>query len=183
MTLKQTDLDATVSWTADQASQGHGLVVWFDSVLTEGVTLTNRPGAPRLIYRQQFFPWPEPLDVCPGDTVTVTMSARLVGDEYVWRWDTQLKSKNSPNGTKPPFRQSTFFSSDFSLADLRTSASRFQPRLNEEGRVHRRILSLMEGTTSLEAISHELVKDFPGRFKRWQDAFNLVASISRKFGS
>ena len=36
---------------------------------------------------------------------------------------------------------------------------------------------------SLEAISHELVKDFPGRFKRRQDAFNLVASLSRNFGS
>ena len=51
----------------------------------------------------------------PGDTVTVTISARLVGNDYVWRWDTQLVSKNSPNGAKLPFRQSTFFGSDFSL--------------------------------------------------------------------
>jgi protein arginine N-methyltransferase 1 len=181
--LKQTDLDATVSWTVDHASQGHGIVLWFDSMLAEGVTLTNRPGAPRLIYRQLFFPWPSPLEVCPGDTVTVTVSARLVGNDYVWRWDTQLASKNAANGGKPSFRQSNFFGSDFSLAELRTSASRFQPRLNEDGRIQRRILSLMEGTTSLEAISQELVKDFPGRFKRWQDAFNLVSSISRTFGS
>lgn len=183
MTLKQTDLDATVSWTVDHACQGHGIVLWFDSVLAEGVTFTNRPGAPRLIYRQEFFPWPSPLEVCPGDTVTVTVSARLVGNDYVWRWDTQLASKNAADGGKLPFRQSTFFGSDFSLADLRTSASRFQPKLNEDGRIQRRILSLMEGTSSLEAISQELVKDFPGRFKRWQDAFNLVSSVSRNFGS
>ncbi len=182
-TLTQTELDATVSWTADQAAQGHGLVLWFDSILTEGVTLTNRPGAPRLIYRQQFFPWPAPLDVCPGDKVTVRITARLVGDEYVWGWETQLQSQNSSQGTKPRFQQSTFLSSDFSLAELRSSASRFQPKVNEEGQIQRRILSLMEGTTSLKAISHELVKDFPGRFKRWQDAFNVVASVSRKFGS
>ena len=115
--------------------------------------------------------------------MTVTVSARLVGSDYVWRWDTQLTSKNAASGARPPFRQSTFFGSDFSLADLRTSASKFQPKLNEDGRIQRRILSLMEGTTSLEAISQELVKDFPGRFKRWQDAFNLVSSISRSFGS
>ena len=183
MTLKQTDLDATVSWTVERGSQGHGIVLWFDSVLADGVTLTNRPGAPRLIYRQAFVPWPSPLDVCPGDTVSVKVSARLVGNEYVWRWDTQHSSKNADNGAKPPFRQSTFFGSDFSLAELRTSASQFQPKLNEDGRIQRHILSLMEGTTSLEAISHDLVKNFPDRFRRWQDAFNLVSSISRNFGS
>jgi protein arginine N-methyltransferase 1 len=172
-----------VSWTVDRASQGHGIVLWFDSVLADEVTLTNRPGAPRLIYKQAFFPWPGLLDVCPGDTVTVTVSARLVGNEYVWRWDTQLVSQNSPNGGKPPFRQSTFFASDFSRVELRNSATQFQPKLNEAGRINRRILSLMEGTMSLEAISHEVVKDFPSRFKRWQDAFNLVSSISRNFGS
>jgi type I protein arginine methyltransferase len=183
MTLKQADLHATVSWTVEHASQVHGIALWFESVLTDGVTLTNRPGAPRLIYRQAFFPWPEALQVSSGDTVTVTISTRLVGNEYVWRWDTQLMSKNSQNGAKPPFRQSTFLGSDLSLADLRTSASKFQPQLNEDGRIHRRVLSLMEGKMSLEDISHELVKDFPSRFKRRQDAFNLVASISRNFGS
>ena len=82
------------------AAQGHGILLWFDSVLADGITLTNRPGAPRLIYGQAFLPWPEPLEVNPGDTVTVAISARLVGDEYVWRWDTQLVSKNSSNGAK-----------------------------------------------------------------------------------
>ena len=94
-----------------------------------------------------------------------------------------LPAEIAADGGKLPFRQSTFFGSDFSLADLRTSASRFQPKLNEDGRIQRRILSLMEGTSSLEAISQELVKDSPGRFKRWQDAFNLVSSVSRNFGS
>jgi protein arginine N-methyltransferase 1 len=182
-TIKETGLDTTVSWTVDHATQGHGIILWFDSILAGGITLTNRPGAPRLIYRQAFLPWPEPLQVSSGDTVTVTISARLVGNEYIWRWDTRLVSKNSPNGAKPTFRQSTFFGSDLSLAELRTSASQFQPKLNEDGRIHRRILSLMEGQMSLEAISRELVKDFPSRFKRWQDAFNLVSAISRNFGS
>jgi type I protein arginine methyltransferase len=190
-TIKTTNLDATVSWTVDHAlqgretqgngAQGHGIVLWFDSILAEGATLTNRPGAPRLIYRQQFLPWPAPLDVCSGDVVTIKISARLVGDDYVWKWDTDLVSQGS--AAKTSFRQSTFFGSDFSLAELRSSASGFQPKLNEDGRIHRRVLSLMEGNTSLEAIAVELAKDFPGRFKRWQDALNLVASISRAFGS
>ena len=41
----------------------------------------------------------------------------------------------------------------------------------------------MEGQMSLEAISQELVKDFPNRFQRWQDAFNLVSALSRNFGT
>lgn len=181
--IQQRDLDSTVSWTVDQTAQGHGIVLWFDSVLSDGVKLTNRPGAPRLIYRQQFFPWPEPLEVCPGDTVTVTVSARLVGNDYVWRWDTQLTSASAAKEAEPPFRQSTFFATDFSFAELRASGSQLQPQLNENGLVQRRILALMEGNASLESIAHELVKDFPSKFQRWQDAFNLVASISRTFGS
>ncbi len=185
-TIKETGLDTAASWTIDQsaqAAQGHGLVLWFDSILADGISWTNQPGAPRLIYRQALFPWPEPLQVSPGDTVTVAISAKLVGDEYVWRWDTQLLTKNSPNGAKTPFRQSTFFGADLSLPELRASASQFQPKLNEDGRVHRRILSLMEGQMSLEAIAQELVKDFPTRFQRWQDAFNLVSAVSRNFAS
>jgi len=181
-TLKQPDLDATVCWTVADPSQGHGIILWFDSVLAEEVTLTNKPGAPRVIYQQAFFPWPGPQDLCPGDTVTVTVSARLVGNEYVWGWDTELIRKNAPSGAKALFSQSTFWGADLSPMALGTSASRFQPTLNEDGRIQRRILSLMEGTRSLETISHELVKDFPSRFKRWQDAFNLVSSVSRNLG-
>ena len=185
-TVKETGLDATVSWTIDQSAQateGHGLALWFDSILADGISWTNQPGAPRLIYRQALFPWPEPLQVEPGDTVTVDISAKLVGDEYVWRWDTQLQSKNSPNRSKPSFRQSTFFGADLSLPELRASASQFQPKLNEDGRIHHRILSLMEGQLSLEAIAQELVKEFPTKFQRRQDAFNLVSAISRNFAT
>jgi type I protein arginine methyltransferase len=181
-TITETGLDTTVSWTVDQAAQGHGFLLWFDSVLAEGITWTNRPGAPRLIYRQALLPWPEPLQVSPGDTVKVSISARLVGDEYVWRWDTQLVGKN-PSNLPTPFHQSTFLSADFSLPELLTSGAQFQPRLNDDGRIQRRALSLMEGQMSLEAISHELARDFPNRFERWQDAFNLVSAISRNFGS
>jgi type I protein arginine methyltransferase len=181
-TIQHPDLDASTSWTVDEESQGHGIVLWFDSVLADGITLTNRPGAPRLIYRQQFCPWPVPLDVSPGDTITVKVSARLVGNDYVWRWDTQLAGKNSPQGAQQ-FRQSTFFGSDFSLNDLRRSASQYQPRLNEEGLIHSRVLALMEGKMSLEAIASQLATDFPKRFPRPQDAFNLVASVSRTFGT
>ncbi len=180
-TITETELDTKVSWTVDQAGEGHGLALWFDSVLAEGITLTNRPGAPRLIYRQAFFPWPETLHVSPGDTVTVTISARMVGDDYVWRWDTQLMSAGSTGAAKMQFRQSTFWGGDFSLAELHTSASKFRPKLNLDGLIQRRILSLMEGDISLKDISLQLVKDFPDRFKQWQDAYSLVSELSRNF--
>ena len=61
--------------------------------------------------------------------------------------------------------------------------AKVQPRLNQDGLIQRRVLSLMEGSTSLESIAQELVKDFPDRFKSRHDAFNLVASISRQFAT
>jgi len=190
--LAQTDLEATISWTAKRTSQIHGMVLWFDSVVAEGVGFTNSPGAPPLIYRQAFFPWSRPLEIVPGDNITVTVSAKLVGHEYVWRWGATVCAATSDaiqagdtkaNGTKTQLQQSNFFAADFSLPELRISGSSYQPKLNQNGQVQRRILGLMEDGTPLEAIAHQLMGDFPGRFRDWRDAFNLVASASRTFGS
>ncbi len=108
MTLKQTDLDATVSWTVDHACQGHGIVLWFDSVLAEGVTFTNRPGAPRLIYRQEFFPWPIPLEVCPGDTVTVQFLHDSSGTTMSGAGIRSLPARTRPTAASCPFASQTF---------------------------------------------------------------------------
>ena len=37
-TIQQPDLDASASWTVDHESQGHGIVLWFDSVLADSKT-------------------------------------------------------------------------------------------------------------------------------------------------
>src|SRR5262245_15439840 len=62
---------------------GHGLALWFESVLVEGVELSNRPGRPQLVYGQLFLPWPEPVALHAGAAVQVYLRARLIGTDYL----------------------------------------------------------------------------------------------------
>ena len=58
---------AEMNWTVARAGTAHGLVVWFDAELADGVGFSNAPGQPELIYSSAFFPWPEPVSLDAGD--------------------------------------------------------------------------------------------------------------------
>src|SRR5262249_2010030 len=65
------------TWTVERPGTGHGLLLWFDTSLVEGIGFSNAPGQPELIYGQGFFPWPQPLPLAAGDSVAVTLRANL----------------------------------------------------------------------------------------------------------
>lgn len=90
------------SWAVLRTGVAHGIAIWFDTELADGIGFSNAPGQPELLYGQAFFPLREPLPVTEGDRVTFQIRADLVGGDYVWRWRTAL------NGV-PKFEQSTFF--------------------------------------------------------------------------
>ena len=97
------NVEKTVVLEALRDGTAHGMTMWFDSVLTPGVTMTNAPGEPELIYGQLFLPFESPLTLRVRDRVTIDLAVRLVNnDDYLWRWNVAV------NGA-PRFRQSTFF--------------------------------------------------------------------------
>jgi protein arginine N-methyltransferase 1 len=53
----------------------HGLVVWFDTELVEGIGYSNAPGTTDGIYGQIFFSWPEAVGLRTGDRVSVEVRA------------------------------------------------------------------------------------------------------------
>ena len=109
------DMRAEISWQAARKGIGHGVAVWFDSELAEGIRFSNHPAAPEMIYGIGFFPFLEPVELTEGEHVTVRVAADLVDDGYVWRWDTEVPGKAS-------FTQSTFFGVPLSTSQLRKSA-------------------------------------------------------------
>jgi protein arginine N-methyltransferase 1 len=113
--VKNPDVHADISWQAARKGTAHGLAVWFDSELVEGVQFSNHPAAPELIYGIGFFPFLQPVAVSDGEQITVRLAADLVNDGYVWRWDTEILGKAS-------FKQSTFFGVPLSTTQLRKSA-------------------------------------------------------------
>ena len=109
------DTSAEISWGASRNGTAHGIAVWFDSELAEGIGFSNYPAAPRLIYGTGLFPFPEPVQVCEGDRIKSRLAADFVKNDYVWRWDTDFP--------KTSFKQSTFHGVPLTRAVLSKSVT------------------------------------------------------------
>lgn len=175
------DVAGEAQWSVTRAGLAHGLLVWFDTVLLEGIEFSNRPGHPELIYGRAFFPWPEPVSLAVNDTLSVSLHANLVGEDYIWRWNTQVLSQASGGQVKAEFKQSTFYGAPLSPERLRRCEAGYCPRLNQEGRLDRVILTLMNGDLSLDQITRQVMEQFPRRFTSWKEALAYVGELSQKY--
>ena len=109
------DMCAEISWRAARNGTAHGVVVWFDSELVDGIGFSNHPAAPRMIYGTGFFPFTEPVEVTEGEQIKLRLAANFVQNDYVWRWDTDFSNAS--------FRQSTFYGVPLTQALLKKSAN------------------------------------------------------------
>jgi protein arginine N-methyltransferase 1 len=174
-------VEGTASCTAHRAGTAQGLAVWFDATLIEGVSFSNAPEQPQLIYGSAFFPWPHPVDLQEGDRVCVRLEARHVADDYVWRWGSEVW----PAGATAPaarFQQSTFHGQPIVPSKLTKGNAAHVPQLSEDGQIERCILQLMDGVTPNQEIARTLIARFPNRFPRFGDALGRVGSVARRFG-
>lgn len=108
--VESRDFRADIAWRVRRNGTAHGLAVWFDSELVDGIGFSNHPSAPDVIYGNALFLFSEPVEVIEGEQVKVQLSAKLIEDDYIWRWDTEFPKKS--------FKQSTFFGAPLSRAQL-----------------------------------------------------------------
>lgn len=116
--VETANLRAEISWRATRKGTAHGVVVWFDSDLVDGVSFSNHPAAPEMIYGNGLFPFSEPVEIMEGDRVKLRLSAKLIDNDYVWRWYTDFFARDAKGLPKASFRQSTFFGVTLSPAIL-----------------------------------------------------------------
>lgn len=180
-TVSSSDVSAEIDWTVNREGTGHGLAVWFDAILAEGIGFSNAPGQPELIYSNAFFPWSEAVALELGDFVSVKIKANLVGDDYIWSWDTRVLRHGNPRELKASFKQSTFFGVPLSPRQLQKQADSYVPKLGEKGEIDRFILELMDGRTSLREIATALSARYPTHFRTREDARNRVSELSRTY--
>lgn len=114
-TIESPDVAGTLEWTVTQPSIGHGILLWFDTELAEGIGFSNAPGQTETIYGREFFPFSSEVVLNPGDSIAVSLSASLSVDRYVWQWSTRVDRKDAP-GTR--FDQA-YLSTDY-YSSLRT---------------------------------------------------------------
>ena len=113
------DVRAEISWRATRNGTAHGVAVWFDSELADGIGFSNHPANTTMIYGAGLFPFSQPVAIAEGEHIQLRLAADFVQNDYVWRWDTDFFA-----GTrlKAGFKQSTFYGVPLSQAQLRKSA-------------------------------------------------------------
>ncbi len=178
--LEAPDVRGEVRWTAAREGTAHGLLLWFDAELADGIRLSNAPDRPELVYGSAFFPWLRPVAVAPGDQVRATLDARLVGDEYQWRWTTEVC--DADGARREAFQQSTFHGAPLSPERIKRSAANYTASLREPGRMARFVLERMHGQATVAEIAAAVRAQFPNRFATAKEALAYVAELSVKYG-
>jgi protein arginine N-methyltransferase 1 len=179
--VENPDVRGNLEWRVERGGTGHGLVVWFDADLVDGIGFSNAPSGRETVYGSLFFPWPQPVPLVPCQSVAVNLDAKLIEEDYVWRWSTRIEP---PDGTGVPvihFEQSQLAGEVLSRAKLHRRAAAYVPHLSEEGRLHRRALELMDGSASLEHIARQLTAEFPRRFSKWEQAMSYAGAVSQEY--
>jgi type I protein arginine methyltransferase len=169
---------AELRFCVARSGTAHGVCVWFEAQLCEGIGYSSGPGAEGTIYGQLFFPWLDAVPVTEGQEIQVGLHADLVGGDYVWRWETVIPQKAT--GTVQRFRQSTFQGEPFSPESLRRHAVDYVPILSEIGEAERWLLQAMDGRASLQEITQSTLQRFPKLYPRWEDAFQRAAELAEK---
>ena len=172
---------ATVSGTLElkilKNADAHGFCVWFDSEVADGYTFSNRPEALKLIYGTKFFPLQEAISVRVGDMISVSFQAKLVGDDYIWQWNTEITT--SLNVYR--FKQSTFSSIPLSIEKLRKTSLDYSPRLNTEGEIALSAIKQIKEHVSSGEIAKTLFENFDGHFVDEASAQSFVQVLVAKY--
>jgi predicted RNA methylase len=169
---------ADLEWKVTRDGTVHGMVLWFDTELVPGVGFSNGPAEPDLIYGKAFFPWLEPVELNAGDDIRAFVDARLVGDDYVWRWNTEVFRGDKVLSQS---RQSTFYGMTLSPKRLQKRAAGFVPTINEDGEITRAVLESMQRNVPLKEIAIQVAKQFSVKFKSQSDAMDYVGSLFERY--
>jgi type I protein arginine methyltransferase len=170
---------ADLVFSVTRTGTAHGLCLWFETELVDGIGFSSGPGLQKTIYGQVFLPWLEAVPLQQEQKIFVSLQANLVGEEYIWRWETKICEDTKDAGRS--FKQSTFQSANFSPQSLRRRAADFVPSLSEDGLADRWLLHAMDGKASLQQIAQAAAERFPAIFPLWQDALRRAAELARQF--
>ena len=170
---------AELLFCAARDGTAHGICLWFETTLFDGIGYSSGPGAADTVYGQMLLPWLEPVAVVKGQKIHLRLHADLVGQDYVWRWESRI-SAGSKNA-ELHFQQSTFQGANFSPDSLRRQAVDHVPLLSEAGQADLWMLERMDGKISLQEIARSASERFPRLFSCWREALQRVMDLSRDF--
>lgn len=182
-TITNPNIDVTVELTANADRTVHGVLVWFDAEIAEGIGYSNASDQPPLVYQQQFMPFTEAVDMAAGDRVQVRFRATLSGDNYIFNWDSDIIDGLSGN-VRQKFRQSNFLSRIFSPEKLKTLSSDFVPEASETLAIDHDCLALVRDGTgrTIDDIARSIRAKYAHRFASHQQSLDHVVTFLKRYG-
>jgi protein arginine N-methyltransferase 1 len=179
-TITEPDLDSTVELVADRPATAHGLQMWFDAEIADGLTFSNAPGEPPLVYGRTFLPFEQPVRLRPGDRVAARIRARLFGGQYILFWNSTII--DGATGTiQHSFAQSELKSRVLSPRALAPFAADHVPQASTALALDRDCLTLVDDQRSLIDIAREVMARHPGHFSSEAEALGHVGRVLRHY--
>ena len=162
------------AWQSEATRDGtaHGMLLWFDSDLTETISLSNSPFDPPALYGQAVFPYLAPIEVRAGDEISGTLRAVLTGDEYEWIWTLRVCRSGR---VVAETRQTSLDGTPLLTAALARRRKDFVPRLAPQAEILRTVLEAADGSHDLDAIARIIHERFPTHFASVRDALRFVS--------
>lgn len=177
-TATESNVRGVMEWQRLAACTGHGLGLWFEAELFGGNSFTTAPSSKETVYGNLFLPWEQPVHFREGDHVRVAIRADLVGNDYIWGWQTDVYAEGEEEHPRATFRQSSFAGH---LLSAEKRGARYVPSLNERGHVDLLILSSMKDRIPLGEIAARILRRFPDRFADQQDALTHIGRLAGSY--
>jgi len=178
-TVDSPNVCGTVTWNVSEPGAAHGLSLWFDANVANGIVYSTAPDQKPTVYRNAFLAFPEPIDLEFGDAIVVELAANLVVDRYVWRWNTSV-TRNTCSVVS--YRQSTFHGTPISPARLLKRAPGHRPTLGNEGQAVLHALQLMGAGKSSQDIAGIVFAEHGNAFASPKEALQFVSTLAEKYG-
>lgn len=174
------DLDLVLDLEVAQTGTVHGLLLWFDTELVEGVGFSSAQDGNATVYGQVLLPLTAPVQVRPGHRVTVRLRTVDRDGNHVWLWRTSILGPGEAS-PEAQFTQSSALHPLPSRAVGGIHDREYVPRPSETARAERVILERMDGKTSIRELAIAVKKAFPNRFQNVDDALDLVREVSARY--
>ncbi|PKP94880.1 MAG: hypothetical protein CVT75_03655 [Alphaproteobacteria bacterium HGW-Alphaproteobacteria-14] len=178
--VTQPNLDAAVELVATKGGVAHGLLVWFDAEIAEGLGYSNAPGQPELVYGQMFLPLANPLHLTAGDRIKVRVRGNLIDNRYVWSWDGEANDGQTGE-TRGAFRQSTFLSRVISVDDAKVGSSQRVPERSPKMQIDTDCLAMAGSGLDFGGIAKAMMERYPQHLPDYRSALDHVVSLYSRY--
>lgn len=179
-TVVEPNVDSTVELVAEKDGVAHGLLVWFDAEIAEGLGYSNAPGQPELVYGQMLLPFADPPRLKAGDRVIARFRGNLVDRNYLWSWDGKVIDGQT-GAARNPFQQSTFASRVISKQAAAAGSNLAIPQPSVRMQIDADCLAMVDGGTDQDGIAKALMERYPEQLTTYRAALDSVVSLLGRY--